>query len=251
MMALDAENNLDKWPLKNIDAFVGFCQARGVKEVNVTGTNTDPLLYQHTDKLISYLRGRIDGLVLGVRTNAAAHHSKLHFYDKASITVCSFDPIVYKTMMGRGDPPGIEWLMEQLPHLATTLKVNVVLGPENVGTGDLEKTLWRLGTAGVKRVNLREPYGQPTIGDPMSRIGLKRNETRLGMPVYLWGTMEVTYWDVHYVEVESVNLYANGNISEDYPITRGHDPISGSVLSQSNFAHGRSRDQWINLRKKT
>lgn len=55
--------------------------------------------------------------------------------------------------------------------------------------------------------------------------------------------MLVTYWDVHYVEVESVNLYANGLVSETYPVTAGHHP-TGFVLDQSHFGVGRQSEQW-------
>lgn len=66
----------------------------------------------------------------------------------------------------------------------------------------------------------------------------------LGMPSYNYRGMSVTYWDVHYVEVESVNLYANGSVSITYPITKGYDP-SGLVLDQSHFPGGRIHEQWL------
>jgi hypothetical protein len=50
--------------------------------------------------------------------------------------------------------------------------------------------------------------------------------------------------DVHYVEVESVNLYANGQVSITYPITKGYDP-SGEVLPQYRFPGGRIHEQWL------
>ena len=64
-----------------------------------------------------------------------------------------------------------------------------------------------------------------------------------GMPTYDIDGCAVTYWDVHYVEVESVNLYATGRVSETYPITKGH-ASTGQVLEQSNFTHGRHMRQW-------
>ena len=103
-------------------------------------------------------------------------------------------------------------------------------------------------TSSIKRVNLREPYGQPHIGDPMARQGFKAAGERLGMPFYVWefGGLDVMYWDVHYVEVESINLYANGRVSEDYPITRGHDAVTGKVLGQEHWrVAGRQQAQWL------
>lgn len=70
-----------------------------------------------------------------------------------------------------------------------------------------------------------------------------------GSPTYQFTrSLSITYWDVHYVEVESVNLYANGRISLDYPITRGHTDL-GIVKDQSNFVHGRQVEQWVSKKQ--
>ena len=244
MMALDSENNLDTWPLTNIDKFVEQCLERGVKEVNLTGTNTDPLLYKHAGKLTDYLRKHIPGVKLGIRTNGVHSIGNYWWYDKMSVSVCSLDGEINKKMMG-GQPGAVEFFANTFGN---DFKVNIILGPENTRDGDLFRTLKRLVLMGVTRVNLREPYGQPHIGDPMASLCIP-SSPRLGMPVYQWGPMEVTYWDVHYVEVESVNLYANGRVSSDYPITRGHAE-SGEVHDQSFFPGGRVREQWMTLRRK-
>lgn len=248
MMALDALNNLDRWPLKNIARFLEKCRTRGIFEINVTGTNTDPLLYQHTPSLHEYLKTYIPDLVLGIRTNGVLvlrRQDLWKLYDKASFTICSFDPKIYRAMMGKGTVPNVPKILAASTHMRS-LKVNTVLGPENVQTGDVFRTLDQCAALGISRVNLREPYGQPHVGDPLAQAGMTPSGFRLGMPHYLWQGVDVTYWDVHYVEVESVNLYANGRISEDYPISRGHDPKTGKVLPQSEFPGGRITEQWIN-----
>lgn len=56
---------------------------------------------------------------------------------------------------------------------------------------------------------------------------------------------------MHYTEVESVNLYANGRISHDYPITRGCSP-DGVVMGQEHFRHsGRQHPQWLTVEGET
>ncbi len=242
MMALDSLNNLDAWPLVGLPTFIYECHLRGITEVNLTGTNTDPMLYTKTAELHDYLRGTIPSLIFGVRTNGVAvldHLERWTGFNKASITICSLTPGVYEAMMGRGKPPNLAKIMAVSD--SKDIKINVVLGPENVKTYDLFHTLDRLAELGIKRVNLREPYGQPHVGVPFK---YKATEHRLGMPLYRWNGMEVLYWDVHYVEVESVNFYANGRVSVDYPITRGHDP-TGEVKDQSHFPGGRVRAQWV------
>jgi pyruvate-formate lyase-activating enzyme len=255
MMALDGENNLDTYPLKNFDKFVKACTDRSIGEVNLTGTNTDPLMYKHLPRLTQALREAIPGVKLGLRTNGALalkNMDEVRLFDKISFSIHSHDPVVYRKIMGQGTPPFLFDIMPKLSDKA--VKINMVLCPENMkDDGWLESMLSFIGD-GVKTINLREPYGQPHIGNPMEselakKLGFERLADFLGMPQYEVGGAKVTYWDVHYVHVESVNLYANGNISEDYPVTRGHD-VTGDVKDQSNFTGGRVRDQWITLKKK-
>lgn len=242
MMALDPFNNLDEWPLKNFDAFIKNCQKRGVKEVNLTGSNTEPLLYRHHSELCGALRDVIPEVQLGIRTNGALILDRIEQwaeYDRASISVTSFDHDIYRATMGSGSPPDIQQILRLKPKMY--VYINIVLCPELLVGGDIYNTFNRLADAGVKYVNLREPYGQPHVGNPMSSpVG-----TRFGMPIYDWRGMSVMYWDVHRVEVESVNLYANGIVNETYSVTKGHDP-SGNVLSQEHWTRsGRHQEQWL------
>lgn len=250
-MALDPFNNLDTWPLKNFDEFVQTCHEKGVSEINITGTNTDPLLFTHSKELRAVLDAEFPELLFGLRTNgvlALARPDLWELYDKASITVCSFNPDVYKQMMGRGKAPDVAKILAMSEHMKS-VKLNVVLGPENTAgrthtpDADVYNTLKHAADLGVKRVNLREPYGQPHVGDPLAGK-YEQIKTTLGMPTYDFEGVEVTWWDVHYVEVESVNLYASGKVSLTYPITLGHDDATGKVLDQTNFPGGRIQEQW-------
>lgn len=241
-MALDPLNNLDTFPLLNLQEFIDKCLARGIKEINLTGSNTDPLLYKFHGELCAELRSKIPDVKLGIRTNgvlALTRQKEWRLYDKASISITSFDPAIYKATMGQGMPPCVFHILKIKPEMP--IKVNVVLCPETI-SGDVFRTLDILKDIGVTRVNLREPYGQPHLGCPISHSS---SVNHLGMPVYDWREMEVTYWDVHYVEVESVNLYANGVVSETYPITKGHSP-DGEVVSQDKWrTSGRQVNQWV------
>jgi MoaA/NifB/PqqE/SkfB family radical SAM enzyme len=242
MMALDALDNLDQWPLKGILEFIEECKVKGVRDVYLTSTNTDAILYRHADKLRRVLPL---SMRLGFRTNGVAirRFEQLIPFDMGSVTLCSTDPDIYRKMMGQGDPPDLRNIVD-LANMAlvTDVKVNIVLGPENIGD-DLVKTIRYCADLGIKRINVREPYGQPHIGDPLAGSPLQRKDDVHGSPTYMLNETEVTYCDVHFVEVESVNLYANGRISKDYPITRGHDE-NGRVYDQSNFTHGRHVQQW-------
>lgn len=242
MMDLDGLDTTGTWPLPGWEDFIDRCAGRNVKEVFLTGTNTDPLLYKHTQTLIDVVHNRL-GVPCGIRTNAVANLDLLRFYDKGSITICSTNSTIYRKMMGQGSPPDLARIVEATKNWSS-MKVNIVLGPEN--RTDIHHTIADLGRAGVKRINVREPYGQPHQGNPL--WAHREIDGRLGMPVYHLHGAEVTYWDVHYVEVESVNLYANGRVSEDYPITRGHSP-EGTVKDQAQFPGGRIQEQWVSEKR--
>lgn len=248
MMALDKYNTLDKWPLIGLDSFIEKCQAKGVHEINMTGSNTDPMLFKHTQKLKSYLLDHIPDFRFKIRTNAVKKNlDLLKLYDSGSVTICSFDPEIYKQMMGKGSPPDLDRLLEATSHWPD-LKINIVLGPENIQNGDFLKTLEILSENNIPKVNIREPYGQPRVGNPLANR--KQAGTILGNPYYVFRDTKVAYWDVHYTEVESINLYANGRVSDTYPITKGHHATKGLVLDQSHFTQGRQREQWLSFKNK-
>lgn len=241
MMALDGYDVLGKWPLAGWGGFVSSCAERGVSAVYLTGTNTDPILYRHHAEFTAALRRDL-GVPVGLRTNgvSARWREIASHYDCGSLTVCSVDPAVNARMMG-GPPASNKTVAGLLEAWGGDLKVNIVLGPEN--RDDCLRTVGRLAGLGVSRFNLREPYGQPFVGDPVRRAGGEPSGSVFGMPVYEVCGAEVCYWDVHYCEVESVNLYASGRVSVDYPISRGHAP-DGFVLPQSEWSAGRHVEQW-------
>lgn len=252
MPGVDPLNNLDSWPLKGLDEFIAECNSREISEVNLTGSDTDPTLYRHLDKLSEKLRSEIPNLRLGLRTNGIKFEEEVwSLFDKASISVTSLNPQIYKKTMGGNRLPDVERINNFCKRNNIDLKVNIVLCPELAEYGDLGITIKKLAQMGIERINLREPYGQPRIGDPLAFVGgMRPMPTVYGMQSYMYYNTRITYWDVHYVEVESVNLYANGNVSINYPVSSGHDPNVGIVLDQSNFNEsGRQFPQRVNKKK--
>lgn len=254
MMSLDPLNVLATWPLEGIEKFVRECRRRKIKEVYLTGSNTEPLLYQHLGKLVRYLRQEIPGVHLGIRSNGVLAPEKMYewlLFDEASITVCSTSTEINQQMMG-GPPPDLKEIVRLCRDQLMQMTINITLGPEN--KTDIHYTLDDILNLDYwwKWINLREPYGQPRVGNPLE--GWTKAGTIYGMPYYLVDTdlndplaatgMRVTYWDVHYVRVKSVNLYANGHISTDYSVSKGHDPVRGEVKEQRFFTHGRQVEQW-------
>lgn len=145
--------------------------------------------------------------------------------------------------MGRGKPP-IDNL-EEILNEKRDVKVNIVLCPE-ILPDDLFITIDKLISIGITKFNIRQPYGQPNISNPFWYMdGFASIGHIFNNPIYLYKGAKIVLWDVHYTHVESVNLYANGVVSETYPVTKGHHP-NGTVLGQENWKKsGRQFKQWL------
>lgn len=248
MMGLDSLDNLDVWPPRGIDEFIAECNEHDINEVNLTGTNTDPSLYKHLVSLRLYLEQKIPNLVLGIRTNAIRwKYIQWYLFDNISVSIPSLHPVTYRQIMG-GRPPNIIKLLDDIreSNPDARIKANIVLCPENVLNHEILETIAIMEFNGLTTINLREPYGQPHIGNILEKWGYIPSSYLYGMPQYMFNDALVTYWDVHYVEVESVNLYASGKVSTTYPITLGYDDKLGKVEDQNNFKNsGRVREQWL------
>lgn len=237
MMDLDQENTLDQWPLDGIEEFADECAQRSVQWVYLTGTNTDPMLYRHRGPLLDWLRSRLPGVSVGVRTNGV-RLAGISEFDGGSFTVASCSSVINQKMMGG---PAVDLERLRQATFGLPFKINVPLGRAN--QDDWLQTVRRCGQVGFDRVNIRELYGQEHIGCPFT----EPDGHIYGMPYREFFGVQVLYWDVHWVEVESVNLYANGRVSLDYPITRGHSE-NGEVHPQDKFeGHQRRRPQWQKL----
>jgi len=55
-----SQNNLDLFPLKNMDEFINQVNKYNIKQISFSGTNTDPQLYKYEKDLIKHLRDNIE-----------------------------------------------------------------------------------------------------------------------------------------------------------------------------------------------
>lgn len=249
MPGQDMNNNLNDYPLKGYDQFMNHVIKNNVKEIYFTGTNTDPMLYKHIPNLIKDIRCRVPDALIGIRTNGATILSNLdqwNMFDEACLSITSFNKDIYKKTMGSGEPPKLKDIVDKTKF--KQLKINIVLTHENT-EDDILLSVREVKKAGIFKINLREPYGQSRIGNPLKNR--KSSGSIHGMPIYIIEGVAVVYWDVHFVEVESINLYADGHISFDYSVTKGHSIKYGDVQPQENFGYGRQRKQWIGTKSET
>ncbi len=235
-------NNLDIFPPRNLDPFIALLRRYRVSKVVLTGTNTDPQLYRHEARLIRLLRERLPGVSISLHTNGQLALLKMdifNMYDRATVSFPSFNPRTFARMTGT----------RQMPDLAAILraaripvKVSCVVTGDNVDK--VIEFMARCHEIGVRRLVFRQEFGgrrtRPILTHMTPVSYYRRN------PVYDYRGMEVTCWSFDSTTSTSLNLFADGTISDEYLLTRPRkvdlahvpvrqacDGVTGGVLKRT------------------
>jgi MoaA/NifB/PqqE/SkfB family radical SAM enzyme len=210
-------DNLSTYPLRNIDQFIALIDRYAIRQVVFSGTNTDPQLYRHEQRLISHLRGVLPGVQLSLHTNGRLAMKKIdtfNLYDRVCVSIPSFNPAIYQKMMG---VPGLPDLEQILRLAQVPVKVSCVVTDNNAV--DMGVYLKGCQGLGIRRVVLRKLYGERRSWQvllPGGHLPLVRSGSIHGNPVYEFDGMEVTLWDFGRTQAQSINLFSTGEISKTY-----------------------------------
>jgi molybdenum cofactor biosynthesis enzyme MoaA len=214
-------NNLDEFPLRNLDTFVELLRRHRVRQVVFTGTNTDPQLYRHEAQLIHWLRERLPTAQISLHTNGQLALDKvdvLDLYDRVSLSFPSFDPDTYERMTGSRRVPDLAAIV-QAAHIS--IKVSCVINEHNAN--QIDEFLARCHEIGIRRLVLRQLYGDLRHWNVLP--SLTPTGTYRGNPVYDYDGMEITCWDFCHTSSTSLNLFADGTISDEYLLTRAKGAV--------------------------
>jgi len=206
-------NNLDRFPPRNLDRFIGEVNRLDIRQIVFTGTVTDPQLYRHEAKLLHLLRSRVTtGAQVSLHTNGVLALKKMNTfnqYDKACISFPSFSPATYERMMGSRRVPDLEGI---LTRSRIPIKVSCVIDEHNVGEND--SLLNRCKEIGVPRIVLRKLYGDARDWPVLRGLPVKAHYRN--NPVYDLDGMEVTYWRFDQTTSTSISLFADGTLGTSY-----------------------------------
>lgn len=215
------KNNLTLWPLHNLDEFVAILQEHKVKEVSFTGTITDPMLYQHQERLIDYLRRQVDWIRLSLHTNgrlATKNIDIFNLYDRASVSMPSFDEEIYRFIMGTGWVPKLEHILSKSK---IPIKVSTLIHPLNRST--MSNFVRQCEEKWVKRLVLRRLYGEKKSIDNLINLhdlDLCEKGSFMNNRVVKYHDMEITFWEFENTQNKCFNLFADGTISDEYLIAK-------------------------------
>ena len=209
-------HNLDVFPPRNMETFVELLRRHRVRQIVLTGTTTDPQLYRHEARLIRWPHQRLPGTQISLHTNGQLALDKmdvLDLYDRVSLSFPSFDPETYEQMTGSRRVPNLAAIVQAA---RTPIKVSCVVNEHNVN--QIDEFLVRCRAIGIRRLVLRQLYGTPRHWDVLP--SLTPTGTYRGSPVYDYGGMEITCWNFDCTSSTSLNLFADGTISDEYLLTR-------------------------------
>lgn len=224
------QENLTHYPPRNLDALIEAVNAQRLRDVILTGTNSDPQLYRHERRLLALLRRRLhEGARLGLHTNGARVLRRLETfnrYDRACISFPSFDPQRYQRLMGSPQVPDLAAI---LAAATIPVKVSAVVNEHN--EDDLGPFLSHCRAIGVRRVVLRRLLGDQRPFAPIA--GLRPVGHFKGNPVCDYEGLQVTLWCFDRTRaLRSLNLFADGTLSASYllhdaPAPRGRSADDG------------------------
>jgi pyruvate-formate lyase-activating enzyme len=210
--------NLDRYPPRNLEALVRLVWQHSIRQVVLTGSNSDPQAYHHEARLLAHLRQALPpGTQLSLHTNGRLALRKMEVfnrYDRACLSFPSFDPRTYRQVMGVPGPIDLPAILQQA---RIPVKLSCVLAEQNLP--EIGVYLEQARRLGVRRVVLRKLYGDPRPWPELiepGTLGLQASGSYGGNAVYDYSGMQVTLWDFEQTQMHSLNLYSSGEIGTEY-----------------------------------
>ena len=228
-------NQLDTPPseLPNLDEFLDLCDACGVKNIYITGQNTDSLLYRHLDKLIEYLQEDRDFKV-GLRTNGLLAKRKINTINKCrksiSYTLLTLDPETMQKITGVRIIPDFDYIFrnvtipQRVATVVTTYNVDEILDlikfiskyPQiryfqirRISTDTREEEL-------REHIEIFEEFYE-RVRKEFPQVG----EFEKAPILDIFG-VKTCFWRTVATSVNSLNYFSNGVISDEYFIIEGY-----------------------------
>lgn len=211
------QNNLSLFPLKNIDNFLQILIDKGITEISLTWTTTDPLLYQYQTELVAYVRTRIPQAKISLHTNGRLllqQKDIASLYDRISLSLPSFDEITYHHMMW---VPGVLDVQTIIQQINVPIKISCIVTWDT--TNELPFFIQHCKALGIKRLTLRmlshDMTNRETYIDPQ-KLWWKYLRMFANNPVYDFDWLEVTLRNFQNSQISCINLYSSWLISNNY-----------------------------------
>lgn len=218
------QSTLGMFPLPGLEAFAAAAVRSKIRQISLTGIDTEPQLYAHQARLLDFLHKAIPGAQVSLHTNGTQilrDPALFNRYDRATVSVPSFDSATCYAMTGS---PKVLDLPAIVAASCVPLKVSILLTRHNAA--ELPALLTRCKNLGVRRVVLRLLRGggsPPPASARWRHVGVFG-----GNPVYDVDGVEVTVWDFARTRLRCLTLLPNGRLAANYLLAVASDAMRDS-----------------------
>lgn len=209
-------HNLDQFPLENIDGLIKIVNRHKIRDLAFTGTNVDPQMYRYEPELIRYVRARITGSTnLSLHTNGLLALEKIdafNSYDKASVSLHSYNPETYARMTTAKKMPDIKGILQES---AIPIKLSMLITRHNIE--EIDDYVRQSAGLGIKRIVVRklkdreEEFPLENMR-PFKEHSIKK--TIFSWPVYEIYGVEVTVCGFDKSTAKGIFLFSDGRLEE-------------------------------------
>ncbi|MNB89792.1 molybdenum cofactor biosynthesis protein A [compost metagenome] len=215
----------------NFEHYLDMCQEYGVEKIYLTGENTDPLIYKYFGELVDYVQSK--GFNVGIRNNGYLALKQMEHInrckDEIGYSVNAISPSANQKMMGRPDIPNWEKIIPATLNPRTSIIVSRYNEHEFL---DIVKFLSQFDN--IRYIQARcivsETRNEQMIEDQIVFEKLHKEiaekyplvDNFHGAMIYeIYGT-KVSFWRNWNTNINSMNYFSDGTISEDYFIIDGY-----------------------------
>jgi MoaA/NifB/PqqE/SkfB family radical SAM enzyme len=226
--------HFSKWI--QFDKFIERVKENGIKQIYITGQNTDSLCYPHLEELIDFLKK--SDFYVGIRTNGLLAPRNIHVINKCttclgdavSFSVLSRDKAIHKKIVGHENIPDWENIF---PQITVPMRVAIVIDRYNVSEF-FTLVNWLSKFKNIKYVQVRRISTDTRYDEFKEDIQLYDtllsdvNSCKRKIKEYETATsydidgVECSFWKTIQTTANSMNYYCNGVISDDYFIIEGY-----------------------------
>ena len=220
---------------KNLDSFINECKINNIKNIYITGQNTDSLMYLYIDELIDYLQNEHDFYV-GVRTNgylASKYYSTLQKCKRSvGFSIHSLDSETNYNIMRRKDIPDWNTI---IPN-SGGVRINRYNEKEVLPIIKYASSFSNVSYIQIRRVstdhrldllNEDQEAFKRLLDNIHSNSDYLRVDDFYGAPQYMMFGKKVCWWATISTSISSFNYYTDGTINKDYFVIEGYEKSNG------------------------
>lgn len=220
---------------KNYGEFKNMCKEKEIENIYITGQNTDSLLYKYLDELIIDLKN--NGFNVGIRTNgylALKKQKEINLcskYASVGYSIHTLNPDTSYQMIGTNEIPDWEKIFAISPE---NCRASIVVTRYNVGEFnyivDFLSKFKNVRYIQARRVSTdkrKELLEQDaSVYEDLFSMIKKNYEcigNYFGAEQYMIKGKEVVFWRTVKTNINSINYFTDGTLSEKYFVVEGYE----------------------------